>query len=458
MKVGIAILTAVILIELIAVGVYLQQQASTTIPLLPEQHLADSSIEPQLKALAEAAQGGDADDWNRLGEGLLGKGFYAHAELAFRQSLQKDPDHFASLFGLAFCLDRTGRMQESNVAYGNVVQTGAQSPEQQAMQIYALYGMGRNALRLEDAETASELFRQNADYPAAEYQQAKLGIRAGDAQQALPLIQKNLTNIPYSLGFHFLDQRAQEALGNERAAFLAKAMVERSAYLVSLNFSTDYVAPLNEQTGVDALVPELMEALEEEDWSGVEATCHAIEQATQDSPVFAAKPVADARIQLLLHKQQPQEVLELIAKLESEGRVDALTLEAAGDAYRQLQNPVQAIQHWQRALRLKPSIPLHEKLADHLAEEQNFHRSQVALMQGLEHYRSNRLRSAIPEFQRAIELDPKLADAWYYLGEMYFHLDQPKEAVEAYRQCQLVDPLHGRAADKIAFLETENPS
>jgi len=452
MKIAFAFLVAIVLVELVAAGVYLQQQAATTIPLLPTQQLTDPAIVPQLESLADAAQSGGANQWYRLGEGLLGKGFYSHAELAFRQSLREDPTQLKAQFGLAFCLDRTGRMQESNVAYGKVVQGAAHTPEDQAMQTYALYAMGRNALRMEDEEQAHRMFQQNSDYPAAEYQQAKLWVRSGNAEKALPLIRKNLANIPYSLGFHFLDQRAQQAMGDERAAFMAKAMVDRSAYLVSLNFSTDYVAPLNAQTGIDAQVADLTEALEEEDWPRVEAIYHEVFSEIGVSSVFVTKPVADAMLQASLHERNPQEVLDLVAKLKSQGREDAITLEAAGDAYLMLNNPNQAIESWQRALKLKPSIPLHEKLADHAKDGERFHRSQVAFRQGLELYRSNRLRSAISKFQKAIEISPDFADAWYYLGEMYFHLDQPDKAKETYQQCAELDPQNGKAAEKIDYL------
>lgn len=455
MKVASFILIAIVLVELVAAAVYFRQQATTTVPLIPDEQLADPSIVPQLEALAEAAQSGDANDWSRFGQGLLGKGFYAHAELAFQQSLRHDPQQFDALFGLAFCLDRTGRMQESNVAYGNVVQAAAQTQEEQAMQIYALYAMGRNALRLEDYDQAYDLFRQNADYPAAEYQQAKLLVRAGDAEQALPLIQKNLTKIPYSLGFHFLDQRAQEVLQNERAAYMAKAMVERSAYLVSLNFSTDYVSPLNAQTGIDTQISELLTAMDEEDWSAAEAISKEVFEAIGDSRVFNAKPAVDAMLQLSLRNQKPQETLDQVAKLKSKGRVDAITLEAAGDAYNLLNDPTRAVEYWQRAARLTPSITLHEKLAEHTSKGDDFHRSQVAFLKGLEHYRRNRLRAAIPEFEQAIKLDSKSAMAWYYLGEMNFYLDEPGAAIAAYQQCLRLDPDHGRAADKLAFLNSE---
>lgn len=452
MRVSITILVAIVLVELVAAGIYLRQEVATTIPLLPKEQLNDPSIIPQLEVLADDAQDGSVDQWYRLGEGLLGKGFYSHAELAFRQSLREDPSHLKSQFGFAFCLDRTGRMEESNVAYGKVVQGAALTPEEQAMQVYALYAMGRNSLRMEDEEQAHLLFQQNSGYPAADYQQAKLWIRSGNAEKALPLIRENLANIPFSLGFHFLDQRAQDALGDRRAAFKAKSMVDRSAYLVSLNFNTDYVAPLNAQTGIDARVTDLTEAREDEDWDRVEVIAHEVFSVIGDSSVFAAKPFVDAMLQAMIHKQQPQEVLDLVAKLKSEGRVDAITLEAAGDAYLLLNDPTQAIECWQRALRLNPSISLHEKLADHGSVGQSFHRSQVAFKQGLEHYRRNRLRSAIPKFQQAIDINPDSADAWYYLGEMYFHLDQLDEATKAYQKCSELDPRHGKALDKINYL------
>ncbi|GAA4421127.1 tetratricopeptide repeat protein [Bremerella cremea] len=454
MKYATIALLILVVLEAIGAGIYLSGEAARTIPLVPTEKLADPTIMPQIEALAEQASNGTANDWRIYGEALIGKGFYAHAEPAFREALRQDPENFDAMFGLAFCLDRMGRMQESSVAYSKVVQAPSESPEQQIGQINALFAMGRNAQREDAPEDAQRYFQQNADYPAAEYQLAKLAIRSGHADKALPIIQKNLANIPYSLGFHFLDQRAQSELGNTVRAYLAAAMVERSAYLVSQNFNTNYVAPLDEGTGLSGRLSELHLAALDNDTSKVIEIAEAIDRDAADHNVFVADLAKSAQLKAYIQANDTEKALALIDQLREKGRIDAVTLEAEGDAKLQSGSAEEAVQLWQRAVQLSPSEALHQKLAKQLPERSDYHQSRAAMMKGLFEFRRNRIRSAIPQFEKAIQFDPTNGQAHFYLGEMYFYLDDLEPAAKAYRECLKQLPTHGRAIDRLKFLDS----
>lgn len=58
-------------------------------------------------------------------------------------------------------------------------------------------------------------------------------------------------------------------------------------------------------------------------------------------------------------------------------------------------------------------------------------------------------REALKELQRATELAPKDADAFYYLGRLYFTADNPKAALQAYQTAADLDPLSVRTRDQM---------
>ena len=235
------LLTAVVVVELVCAAIILGARAWRVAPLLPNEQLADPLIMPDLQRCADEAQRGTHGAWTTLGNGLLGKGFYAHAELAFREALHHDQPSFPAQFGLAFSLDRMGRLAESSSEYAKVLDMPADS----VTHSIALYALGRNALRGERQAEAVSFFRDNPRFTAAVYQAAKMLVRSGRPAEALPIVDGVLKVVPHALEFHFLRFRALAALGRERDAFVAAAMVERSADRVSLNFNV--IASLRKQ-------------------------------------------------------------------------------------------------------------------------------------------------------------------------------------------------------------------
>lgn len=446
----------VVAIELIVGAGMLALVSFRAVPQIPEVVLNDPLVMPQLQSLAREAEFGGSKEWGRLGEALVGKGFYAHAEPVFREALRLDPQNFAAQFGLAFSLDRSGRIEESSKEYRKLLQLPTPSKEGQASKFHAQYALGRNALREENAGEAESLFRQIAGYPPADYQVAKLMIRSGRAGEAFPIIERNLRDTPYSLEFHYLDHRAHLQLEQPREAFEAAAMVERSAHLVSMNFNTEYVSPLDAITGIAPMLRALGEAVESNNLRRIEQVGTQIKSSLHDRPVFVERMVDETLLDVAVRNEQPERVLALVEEMRKTAREDSVTLEHEGDAFQMLGQPDKAAELWQRALNLAPSIRLHQKLADyyeaHDADQRDWHLGRAALQRGIAEYRSNRVEPAIPHLEEATRLIPDDPDPWYYLGEMYFHLGQFGEAREAYRECLRVQPGHGRADAKRAHL------
>lgn len=445
-------LTAIVIVELLGATLFVASQAWRVVPQIPEEPLADPWIMPDLQRLADAAQQGQPGGWTRLGNGLLGKGFYAHAEPAFREALRRDQPILPAQFGLAFSLDRMGRLSESSQAYKQVLSLPGRTPDDALTQSIALYALGRNALRNEKPAAALEFFRQNPDFTAAIYQQAKILVRSDRAEEALPLIDEVLGFMPYALEFHFLRFRALTSLGNESQAFLAAAMMERSAHLVSLNFNTEYVMPLDAMTGTARLLDELSKLAGDEDLINFQQELRDIKVSLGDQPVFAAGAIDEQLLRAAVRSGDSRGARDMISKLRQQGIENDWLLEAEGDLWQQDGDAPRAAEAWQRALRLTRKRSLHQKLAAYYGDEQpgrrDGHRGHAALLEGIAAYRSNQLNEALKPLKLATELLPDDPAPWYYIGEMHFHLGQTRQAFQAYQRCLAIRPSHGRAAAK----------
>jgi tetratricopeptide (TPR) repeat protein len=68
---------------------------------------------------------------------------------------------------------------------------------------------------------------------------------------------------------------------------------------------------------------------------------------------------------------------------------------------------------------------------------------------GWQRWQAGEYASAEEKFAKAVELDPKLANAWNGLGWARFNQGKRGEAVEAFNQCLAIVPTHGAALNGI---------
>lgn len=457
MILAIRLLTALVLFELVWATIFIASRAWRAVPQIPNEQLADPLIMPDLQRLADAAQQEIPGAWTELGHGLLGKGFYAHAELAFREAVRREQPVIPAQIGLAFSLDRMGRLAESSKEYEKVLGLPDEAPGDSLTQSIASYALGKNALREEKQAEAIALFRKNSNFTAAVYQHAKLLVRSDRSAEALPIIDEVLELVPYSLEFHFLRFRALKSLGRDREAFKAASMVERSANLVSLNFNTDYVRPLDQLTGVNRLLGQLAKIAGDADLAQFEQQLQEIKTEIGDRPVSALAAINEQLLRAAVLNRDWQRASELIAKLRSQGLENDWMIEAEGDLWKQQGDTEKAVSAWQRALLLAPKQSLHRKLADNYGdsrpEDRDYHLGQVSLLEGIARYRKNQLATALEPLTVASELLPDNPTPWFYIGEMHFHLGNPRHAIQAYQKCLKIRPSHSRAIAKLAYLQ-----
>ncbi|MBI4533729.1 MAG: tetratricopeptide repeat protein, partial [Candidatus Melainabacteria bacterium] len=65
---------------------------------------------------------------------------------------------------------------------------------------------------------------------------------------------------------------------------------------------------------------------------------------------------------------------------------------------------------------------------------------------GTAHQGSNNLQKALGEYKKALTMDPKQCDAYYYLGTIYENMKQPALALAEYKKCIQCSPVGSNAA------------
>lgn len=449
------ILGLILLAELLVTGGVAAWKYRQPAAAVPGEQWLDPLSRDELHDLVTRTRGNHPETWLELANALLGQGFYPHAEDAFRRVLQQKPEHLEreALYGLAFCLDRTGRIEESNQIYQELVQreTGERRQE-------CLFALGRNALRVEDEPLAERLFLENDDYFPARLLRLRLLVKTGREAEALPTIQEILRRLPNSLRFQQLLYEASWRLGNTAQARAAADAMERAELMIPVYLSTDFLTLRSQEFGWQRYWSEYLGVEKKLDANARETILADFQQrlAGYLSPytIILQKQAAEVA-SVLGDAESLQERLE---KLERMGEENPLTLQLSGDLAFLRGERERASQQWKASAEMSPRAEVFERLS-RLAEQTDDvpaskrYKARIALLQGQTEFRENRLTESQASLQRAVSSDPDLAIGWFYLGEIHRLKGQPAEAQTAYARCLELRPAHGRAQQRLDWLQ-----
>ena len=418
----------------------------------------DPLIGSELHALSQRAVFGGAAAWKRLGDAFLGKGAYRYAERAYKRASLLAPKDIDSRFALALCIDRTGRMAESNTQYRMCLAMDEASKRYQVLKPFALYAIGRNFLRMENQTKAEAAFRENEGFMPADYQLARILFFTDRPREALKIVDRGLERLPLSLEWHRLRGRILESFGQTTEAFEAYCMEERSAHLLEVNFHTDFIQPLTIQYGLQRMIEEcrglmlngtsdmLLERLDE------------IDSIIGDQLIPERLTALQMRAEVLLKSKEPNKMLAVIDAYKKLGGsiVDVLAFEA--EALSQLGRTEDAIRRREQLLALSPSRQLHLDMAERCdardeRKQAAKHRSKADLLDGIAAYRRNDLSTALDKFEDSVREDPTNAYALFHQGEMLFHLMQPEQASQALHEATVQRPGFGRAQEYLSGIK-----
>jgi predicted Zn-dependent protease len=246
-----------------------------------------------------------------------------------------------------------------------------------------------------------------------------------------------------------------DALNRPADAFAARAMEERSAHLLEVNFSTDYIRPLTTRHGIKRMLNDYGAATGRESREELRQRLDAMDAAIGGLMIPESITLMQLRANEAMTFGKPQEVVDMIAAQPWLRDSDPLMAVYEADALARLDRIDEATALRRRLVAVAASSSLHRQLAvacEASGDEacRNQHLSQAELLDGIAMYRRNDIAGALPRFVKAVELDPSNTSALFRRGEMLYHLGRSKEAAAAFRDARSQRPGFGRGSD---FLE-----
>tara|TARA_R110002111_G_C6005121_1_gene373744 strand:+ start:1888 stop:3291 length:1404 start_codon:yes stop_codon:yes gene_type:complete len=442
-------------IELGFCGYLVAKRLARPLPVLPDAKSVDPLTMSDFQELARQAETGSSQEWNRLGQALLGQGFYSYAENCFLQATKFDPADTVAQASYAFCLERTGRMQASTVEYEKLKSFKGQTSVPFAHRKHYLYAIGRNYLRAENAAKAEEIFRQNAGFQPADYQLAKLLVRSGRSEDALSIIDRNLKETPNSLLFNLLKLQALEYLGRTAEAKQTADSVERAMHIIPLNFNTEFIEPYSYRHGISKEIEAYNHLLQRNDMDHLANKLEEVMQLMGDRPMPQHKATLISMIEVEFQRKNPERMLMLIEKLKESGVESADLLQFRAGAYMLMGEMDKAVPLLLRVAQMSPTIEVHQTLANYYeqqkeTEKRDEHLAKMALLNAMIAFRNNQLPSADESIQKSVKLNPRDPQAWFYYAETKRLLGDLKAAQAAYERCIEFNPNHGRALRELS--------
>lgn len=453
MKYFARVLVLLLVVEVVSSAWLLGNRWLSPAPPSPDLTGLDRLSSSEIEALSRRAATGSAADWARLGEAYLGVGFFPAAEQCFRRAVELDPQNDQALYELGFSLERMGLVRDAIPFLERASRT-----TDAELAATCRYQIGRCWLRQERPREAEAVFRAASDYPASRYQLAKLLVRDGRAESALPLIDAGLRDIPGEMKLLQLKAQACDLLGRTAEAQTLRDAVERSTAQLKLEYSLSFTGLFRARLGLGRILAQVALA----DSSGeleqrVVATQTALRLIRQNELWYFARPfVAAARLEL--DQGRPAEALAILDEVESHNETTPEMIEVRGDALVLQGRNDDGFRLWKRANLLNPSPGLQRKLAemervldDSAAQKQYL--SRAAELQGVTLFRDNKLEAAAAELLQAVKLDPANVRAWYYRGEVERAQAQTEAARTAYETCLHLNPHHHRAQARLRNLD-----
>jgi tetratricopeptide (TPR) repeat protein len=444
------VLVALIVCELAAGSVFYALRRARPVPPAADLSGIDPLGAAEVRDLVENCRA--AEDWARLGEAYTVYGFFPEAEACYRQAAEIEPTA-PRAFAAAFALERLGRTGEANTEYERAIERGHPRPAD------CRYFIGRNLLRDQKPDEAHAAFEEAGNHASSRYERARLLVRAGKFREAAALLDALAAKYPRAIQPHLLRYRIEVLQGNEEAAAAVHAdRAERAGERDRLPTPFDQEWNRIEQAYRDR---------------GQLREWHACDELINAGKLAEAEP----RLRQALAARWEPAGFELLADIETQrGRPSEAVrllqgvLERDGPSFHFLSllghalddagRANEALEAWARALHLRSGretkdlqyqvATKYEKRGDRTAARR--HMAQAYLAAGVEALQNDNLTDAIDTLQQAVQREPTLVQAWYYLGQTRRRLGQADAARQAYGRCLAIDPDHGRARAGLALL------
>jgi tetratricopeptide (TPR) repeat protein len=439
------VLVLVVAAELLVVGWLLGRRLLDPLPPLPDISDMDSLTQADLRRVHRQAIHGDQPAWRTLAQAYVGQGFYAEAAQCYEIACDKLPDDQESVYGLAFCLERMGRLEEAIPQF--VAAAGLSDDE---LTVTCQYQIGRCLLRQEKIDEAERVFRQISTFPPAGFMLAKLLIRGDRAAEAVSLLEQLMGRLPESHKLMQLRVQAAEALADAETAQRYGDLINRTPAGLTLEYAIMFFRLYGGRYGLPAQLRQCA-SLDNSETQPLRLNCYQrgldiIREERQLQYHDVCLNAAEAAMTL----QRADEALSLLEDVQALESDDFSSVELRGDAHFLRGDSARAAQLWRESLLLRPTARVHAKLA--LWHEQQAetvaareHRAASEQCLGMVAFYENRLDEADAHFQLAEELGPDVARNWYFRGEIQRIRGEAAQALAAYKRCLDLDADYQRA-------------
>ena len=400
----------------------------------------------------------NADTLHELGRMYAVFGFFPEADTCYKRAAAMKPRDFEIAFWWGIVADRLGKVDQAIKQF--TIARGLAPTNEKGQ---CSYHLGRNYLRNENIEKAENAFRLGAEsYEHARYALAKLLVELGRHEEAKPMT--NLLLVEYPDGIRILQLAAKIAIA-EGDLVTAEDFVDRSERGTE-RFHSDELAyqliGLAEQYGRQRLVHA---ALNQQNQGNYQKALEGYKRVNK------SQWTRNTTWNIALMEINLNNYASAIAVIEDLIQRDGATaqrLDILGEAYKlsssQNNDPTlldKAVDLWLEATNFPNKRNIHLKLANYYQEKDNKeleqnHRALQSQTVGIRLFRDGNLVEAQKALVKAVELDPSLAQCWYYLGEIAHAAKKTGPATQAFEKCLEIKPYHGRAAAKLALLNNAN--
>lgn len=441
-------MVAVVALELAAGAWLFAMRWTEPAAPLPELSYVDPLVAEQVRTLA--AQCRSPDDWARLGSAYLAYGYFNEGEACYRQAAALEPAVADRAYEWAFALERIGKTAEANEQYERAIKLGHLHADE------CWYYMGRNWLRAEKADEARAAFQEAGRQPAARYELARLLNREGKPAEAVAILTRLSAEFPRALQPYLLRHRIELLKDSPAAAVYADLALRAQGHLPTpFDRDWDRLENVHDTLGLAG------------EWRACKALLSAGMHVEAEPRLKAAlghewDPVgADLLAEVELLRGRHEEAIRILQLVLDRAGPSVHTLTRLGDAYEEAKKADQAVRLWSRAVQMGHGADVKNQYFKMAMQARNAgdkktsrrYEAQAYYAAGHDAFWNDKMKDARITLEKAVELDPGLAAAWFYLGEMNRLMRQPGPARTAYAKCLAIDSGHGRAHAGLALLD-----
>ncbi len=449
MKRSTRIVGVVVLAELLICGVIYFQKSSQPTPPIPNLKVVDSLTAADLEAAAQQCV--SPQQWHHLAELYMAYGFYPEARSTFARAVALQPKSADFAFDYAFCLARTGDLDESNQQFENAIELGHSNPAA------ARFFIGRNYLRAEDPEAAAESFRKSSKIPLAKFELAKILFRQDKLDESEKLLIQVLTEEPNTIQPYVLLAQIAQQRGDEKA-WLANSIEGASKWLrVESPFGKER-QKLRETVatiGYEKLLYENTVLVNQKQHLEARRGLKKLQEIEWN--LFAQ----DALIRCAIQSAQVPVSVKLIEERIDRFGPASLWLSRLAESKLKMGRNEEAVEDWIRGGKLnsdEAGLKCYEFLGRYFLttgndEETSEKYQAIGILHAVnESLKYEKFEDAERFAESAIELDGQSSEAYYLLGRAKLGVAKSTEAIEAFQKCLELEPTHGRAQRQLKAL------